>query len=495
LSIKDENELRAIRDASRASSRVLGKFFVDEMSTVLDEEKKVSHEKLASKIRDLIEKDNGKWFVKNMKETFDIASLDWSLGPFVQSGGNFDIKFKTESDEKNLYAGIIIAALGCRYNSYNAFVARTYLVDATKQQEQNYKLLLSVHNAVLRNIKDGVIASEVYEKAAAQVKAKDPELAKHFLKSIGYGVGIQVNDKNLSISAKCQRTLKDGMTMVITTGFSDLDNPKSKDSRGKKYSMILADTIRVTVGETVVFTSGKDASSDWDNVNFQLEEPEEATPKKSKRDARIGAVAQSNIRSQRLRHDRQGNQDAEKEMARREHQSELLQRKQRAGTEKYSMSTNGVNGTEEKKFKKFESYKREDELPPASKEMGIHLDLRRASVILPILGRPVPFHINTIKNASATPEGEYSSLRINLLSPGQGVGKKDDLPFEDPHAQFVRSLTFRSKNNSRMAKLATDITDLKKESLRKEQEKKQLEDVVEQDKLVIGMFIQLLQTP
>jgi nucleosome binding factor SPN SPT16 subunit len=37
-----------------------------------------------------------------------------------------------------------------------------------------------------------------------------------------------------------------------------------------------------------------------------------------------------------------------------------------------------------------------------------------------------------------------------------------------------------------MEGIAKQITDLKKESVRKELEKKQLEDVVEQDKLVLG---------
>jgi FACT complex subunit SPT16 len=463
---------------------VVGKYFVDEMSTILDEEKKVPHEKISNKIRDLIDKENGKWFVKNMPKDFDVNSIDWALGPMVQSGGSYDLKFMSESDNKNLYAGAIVAGLGCRYNTYNSFVARTYLVDPTKTQESQYKLLLSVHNSILRSIKDGVVASEVYNKALAQVKAKEPELANHFLKSVGYGIGLELQDKDLTISAKCSRTLKDGMTLVVITGFSDLENKKATDKRGKVYSLCIADTIRVTDGEPAVFT-GKDAPTDWDNVSFIIEEPQEPTPKKAKRDPRIGAVAVSNMTSSRLRRERQANNDAEREAARREHQKELHDRKQKAGLEKYSTGTNGVNGVEEKKFKRFESYKRDDDIPTSVKNMGIVLDKKRQTILLPIIGRPVPFHINTIKNASTTAEGEYTSLRINFLSPGQGVGRKDDLPFEDPSAQFVRSLTYRSTDARRMEHFATDITDMKKDSVRREQEKKQMEDVVEQDKLVV----------
>jgi nucleosome binding factor SPN SPT16 subunit len=461
------------------------------MSTILDEEKKVSHEKLSNKVRDLVEKDNGKWFSKNMPKDFDVNSIDWAVHPVVQSGGSYDLKFSAESDDKNLHAGVIIAGLGCRYNTYNSFLARTYLVDPSKAQEANYKLLLSVHNSTIHNIKDGAIASDIYSKALAQVKAKEPELASHFVKSVGYGIGLELQDKNLTLSAKCSRQVKDGMTLVVITGFSNLENKEATDKRGKVYSLCLADTIRVASGEAVIFTA-KDAPSDWDNTSFIIEEPQEPTPKKSKRDNRIGAVAQSNIQSSRLRKDRQANHDAEKESARRDHQKELHERKQKQGLEKYAKGTNGVNGTEEKKFKRFESYKREDDFPTRVKELGIVLDPKRATIVLPILGRPVPFHINTIKNASCAAEGEYTSLRINFLSPGQGVGRKDDLPFEDPSAQFVRSLTYRSTNATRMEDFSTKITDMKKESVRREQEKKQMEDVVEQDKIIIERRPQVL---
>ncbi|KAG7103487.1 FACT complex subunit SPT16 like protein [Verticillium longisporum] len=106
------------------------------------------------------------------------------------------------------------------------------------------------------------------------------------------------------------------------------------------------------------------------------------------------------------------------------------------------------------------------------------------TIILPVMGRPVPFHINTIKNASKSDEGDWSFLRVNFLSPGQGVGRKDDQPFEDATAHFVRSLTFRSTDGDRYQEIATQISNMKRDSNKKEQEKKELEDVVEQDKLV-----------
>jgi nucleosome binding factor SPN SPT16 subunit len=216
---------------------------------------------------------------------------------------------------------------------------------------------------------------------------------------------------------------------------------------------------------------------------FNEEEEEEKKPK-PKKDPRVGAVVTSNITKTRLRGQGAVTQNEEKEATRRKHQKELHDRKQRDGLDKYTEGHGDLNGTEEKKFKRFESYKYDSQLPPKIKDLTVLVDQKNNSIILPIMGRPVPFHISTIKNATTSTEGGFCYLRINFLSPGQGVGRKDDQPFEDPHAQFIRSLTFRSKDTSRMESNKDQITEMKKNAARREQEKKDMEDVVEQDKLI-----------
>ena len=78
-----------------------------------------------------------------------------------------------------------------------------------------------------------------------------------------------------------------------------------------------------------------------------------------------------------------------------------------------------------------------------------------------------------------------SMIRINFISPGQSVGRKEDQPFEDATAHFLRSLTFRSTSDDHIQDVAQQITELRKAAVRREQEKKELADVVEQDKLVV----------
>lgn len=459
------------------------------MSEILDQEKKITHSQLSKQFDEKI--DNSK-FWQNLKakipSDFDSTQLDWIYGPTIQSGGNYDLKMSATSDDNPLHAGTIIAALGLRYRSYCSIIARTYLVDPNESQESNYKLLLNVHQMVIQEAREGAQVKDLYNKALSVIKGTKPEMEKHFLKNVGGGIGIETRDSTLVCNGKNTRTLKDGMTFCITTGFSDIENPKPQDKKSKLYSLLISDTVRIQSKDakerSAVFTK---APSDLGSTSFFFKDDEEDPPEpksKSKKDPNVGAVAKSNITKTKLRGERTKQTDEGAEARRREHQKELAQKKQQEGLERYSEATGNQNGVTQKKFKRFESYKRDNQFPSRVKDLVVVVDVKTSTIVLPVMGRPVPFHINTIKNASKSDEGDFSYLRINFLSPGQGVGRKDDQPFEDPTAHFVRSLTFRSKDAARMQDIAQQVTELRKGATRREQEKKDLEDVVEQDKLI-----------
>lgn len=476
-----------MRNASRACTGLLTEYFVEEMSQILDEEKKVMHDQLASKVENKI--DDPKFFTSlksKLPADFDASQMDWVYGPVIQSGGSYDMKLTATSDSKLLHAGTIIAGLGLRYKSYNSIVARTYMVDPNESQESNYKLLMSVHEAIIKEAKEGVAVNELYKKALGIIRSKKPELEKNFVKSAGGGIGLEIRDTTLNINTKNNRTLQDGMTLCVSSGFSDIENHKPQDKQSKTYSLLVSDTIRIRRDQEPANFTGS-APSDLGSTSFFFKDDEEDEPApktKAKKDPKVGAVATGNITKTKLRAERTTQINDGAEARRKEHQKELAQQKQEQGLKLYSEATGDQNGVAQKKFKTFSSYKRDDQFPSRVKDLIVVVDVKASTVVLPIMGRPVPFHINTIKNASKSDEGDFAYLRINFLSPGQGVGRKDDQPFEDPAAHFVRSLTLRSKDADRMQDIAQQITELRKNAVRREQEKKQLEDVVEQDKLI-----------
>lgn len=104
---KDEHELRAMRACSKACVALMTPYFLDEMSDILDAEKKVKHSALAEKVDKQL--DNAKWWKTvelpgkgKLPSDLDPSQLDWVIGPAIQSGGKYDLRFATESNNENL---------------------------------------------------------------------------------------------------------------------------------------------------------------------------------------------------------------------------------------------------------------------------------------------------------------------------------------------------------------------------------------------------------
>ncbi|EJT98503.1 SPT16-domain-containing protein [Dacryopinax primogenitus] len=163
------------------------------------------------------------------------------------------------------------------------------------------------------------------------------------------------------------------------------------------------------------------------------------------------------------------------------HQRELFQQLHERGLEKFQAVGDKDGKDGKQSFKRYASYKGELALPKEVEDLRIHVDRRSRTVLLPVYGYAVPFHINAIKNANKSNEGDFTYLRINFQTPGQIAGKKEDTPFEDPDKTFIRSVTYRSADAARFDNLCRQITDLKKEVAKLEAEKRDKMDVVDQE--------------
>jgi nucleosome binding factor SPN SPT16 subunit len=67
-------------------------------------------------------------------------------------------------------------------------------------------------------------------------------------------------------------------------------------------------------------------------------------------------------------------------------------------------------------------------------------DKKYETLILPIFGVPVPFHIATVKNVAQSVEGDYTYLRINFFHPGASIGKDGAGNFSNPSATCLKEL-------------------------------------------------------
>ncbi|TPX56909.1 hypothetical protein PhCBS80983_g04205 [Powellomyces hirtus] len=489
LAAKDDSELKIIKQAAKVTSVIMKKHFVSEMMDAIDEGRKVKHETMSASLENLLDDEEARKKRKLPAEfAWDLS--DWCYPPIIQSGGKYDLRADAESNSESLHEGTIIASMGIRFKSYCSNIARTYLMNPDKAKEKNYSFLVDLQEQVLMAIKDGVPCSDVYNTAVAYITEKRPDLLPHFIKNCGWSMGIQFRESTYTLSAKHHAVLKAGMVLNVMVGFQNLANPAASDPRGKTYALLITDTVVVTNDTPLVLT---DVKKTLEEISFEFQDEEEEAqvkpePKAAKassatRPTRSSVSTEPTERNER-RQLREGNVQAraENEAKRNEHQKQLHAKIHEEGLRKFQNGDEGAAGETQEVFKKFASYKSEAQLPKHVQDMKIIVDNRNESIILPVYGQAVPFHVSTLKNVSKSEEQDMVYLRFNFVTPG--VTKKEmSQPFEDPSATFIRALTFRSNDVGRFMDLFKQINDLKKDTQKRDAERKEKADLVEQDNL------------
>ncbi|KAJ2557067.1 FACT complex subunit spt16 [Coemansia sp. RSA 1933] len=483
LSVKEDSEIKSEKVAATMCNAAMQDYFIDEMAKTFDEGKSITNEKIAEKVANVLANDKLSKRLFSKVPLLDMA--EWAAHPSVQSGGRYDLSPNAESSTAALHAGTVVCTLSMRYFMYSAMISRTFMIDPTPEQEGNYGFLLELHKKMLGWMQAGTAMGEVYTKAAEAVKEQRPDLESHFAKDCGWVTGIEINDGVNVLKRGNIETLKANMAVVLRLGLENMKNEKASDKQSKNYSYQLMDTVIINEGRAAEVVT--ECSREPNDVSFFFndEEPAAEAKRAPKREngsseqrpaTRKSAILPSKFRSEE-------EEEESSTRKRREHQKELLNRLIAEGRRRFA-GDEGEAGEERREVKKFESYKRETALPREARSGKILVDERADSIILPIYGMAVPFHISTLKNISKNDEGEYVYLRLNMVSPGQGVGKKDNLPEGDLSSTFVRSLSFRSTDVARMNEIYHSITALKRDQVKRETEKQQMADIVQQDRLV-----------
>lgn len=284
------------------------------------------------------------------------------------------------------------------------------------------------------------------------------------------------------------------MVFNVNVGFSPITNKGASDSKGKEIALFIGDTVVVGDKDTpahILTTSKKKIK----NIAIFLKDADSSDGEKENKNnlpdpEAFGRGKRTAVLDQKLRTD--GTADEKRKM----HQKELMAK---MNEEALRRIRRGGSGQEEKKVRKAPvSYRSPGQLPRESevKQLKIYVDKKYETIILPIFGVPVPFHIATVKNISQSVEGDYTYLRINFFHPGASIGKEGGAGgFTNPEATFLKELTYRSTNVREPGELSTPssnlntafrlIKDIQKKYKMREAEEKEKADLVQQDTLMV----------
>lgn len=487
MSSKEEIELNTIRKACQVTVDVYTKYLKDQIMEIIDADKKVKHSKLAEGVEQAV---SDKKYVSGV----DISQVDLCYPPIIQSGGNYNLKFSVVSDKNNLHFGAIICALGARYKSYCSNIVRTLLVNPTQEQQNLYNFLVSLQEEILAKLQDGTKLCDVYNAAIAFVEKEHKELVNKMTKNIGFATGIEFRESSLVITSKTMAVAKKGMMFIINVGFSDLENKGSNDNQSKTYAIFIGDTVIVNEKQpATIFTNSKKKLK---NIAIFLkdeeedEEEEEDLKSVTEEEPFLGRGRRTAIMESKLRTEQPS------EEKRKQHQKELAEQLNREAKERLAQQK-GVQ-KEEKVRKSNVSYKSVGQIPrePEVTELKIFVDKKYETVILPIFGIPVPFHISTIKNISQSVEGDYTYLRVNFFHPGSALGRNEGNVFPNPDATFLKEITYRSTNVKEPGEISAPssnlntafrlIKEVQKKFKTREAEEREKEGIVKQDTLVLS---------
>lgn len=412
---KEDPEVITIKKACMVTVDVFTKYLKDQIMEIIDSEKKVKHAKLAEGVESAI---SDKKYVSGV----DVTQVDMCYPAIIQSGGNYSLKFSAVSDKNTLHFGAIVCCLGARYKSYCSNIVRTLLVNPTEEVQNNYNFLVTLEEEVLKKLTAGTKICDVYEAGVEFVKKEKPNLVDNLTKNFGFAMGIEFKESSLMIGPKTTAVAKKGMVFNVNLGFANLQNKEASEKEGKVYALFIGDTVMVNEGQPAsVLTASKKKIKNIgiflkdDSEEEENDEEKENAPKpeilgRGKRTA----VIESKLRSEHP-----------SEEKRKEHQKELAVLLNEKAKERLAKQSGAKDV--EKVRKNTVSYKNTTQMPRVTevKELKLYVDQKYETVILPIYGIPVPFHISTIKNISQSVEGDYTYLRINFFHPGSTMGRNE----------------------------------------------------------------------
>ena len=478
LASKDAAEAAAVAAAGALAAAVLTKVVVPALETVIDEERTVKHSKLAARAERALA-DPAAAGVPAPAFT----PLDAAFPPIIQSGGVYDLKLSAASDERSLAPDVVTVTLGARAASYCAIVGRTYLVEPDADQEAAYGAVAAAHAAAVAAVTVGAPLSGVYEAAKnALASSAVPSLAALLGKNVGAGIGLEVRESGLALTATATGTVPAGAAFHVVVGVTGVPRAAGEDGKARPpYALYIADTIVAASSPSTpptIVTDG--AARAWGEVAYELGGSDE---EEGGGDDEVsgGDDADADEKKKRtLRSEADEGAAAAADRARaRAGQDALLQRINQQTLDALTAGGDRGGGGGARRPSDAVAYRSPADVP-APPSARIAVDGRAEAVLVPIYGATLPLHVLTVKNATHAVEGDGAAyVRLAL---GCGTGYEPASRYST--ASLVKELAFRVADGKAAARVVAEIKALRAQVAARDKETAERATLVKQEKLI-----------
>ena len=316
---------------------------------------------------------------------------------------------------------MITCSLGARYKSYCANIGRTYVINPSKGTEKLYKLLLEMQQEAIGALRPGAPLSAAYTAALNRLKSKAPHLEKKMTKNAGFAIGIEFREATMQLNGKNEARVRPGMTFNVAVGLEDLEDKEATDKRGQTYALFLADTVCVVEnGPPEIYTDK--APKAWTEISYYLGDEEKTSVKVET--GRRGEVEVMESRTRGAGNKVSHSIELSEQLS--SHQNELEEQMRVEALERLRKDGGGASGPSGPvdtpiAYNDANLYPLQGTGGGSLKTNQTYVDGKAETVLIPIFGQLVPFHVSTIKNVSKTDEGGNTILRINFVAPTQAA--------------------------------------------------------------------------
>ena len=494
MCIKDDTEQPIIRKAAALTSNAM-KWLVERVENIVNDSQKISHAKLSEQCEDRILEPSSLGLKDLHAEDVDIC-----YPPIVQSGGDYELKLSAQSTDNKLHYGVVHLSVGARYMQYCANIGRTMMIDPSKTMEEIYVAATAAQEAALAALIDGADLAAPYDAAKKALLEADPdgrgeELVEMLGKTIGHIIGLELRESSISLGPKFRGSahkIRAGQCFNIQIGLANLTNNHVKEnSKLRSWAIMIADTAVVSSNGNPPEILTQNVKKHVQDIAYQINDDEnEELGIIDQGRAKAATVAEGGvIVDAKTRHELSGPGHEE---IRRRKQETLADKKNRetharlVGAQQ-AATTGGRGGA----IADFTSYTSTSAVPvPRSAELVLAVDREAESILLPIHGQSVPFHIMTMKSVSVTQDSGASFVRINFnspLAPG-AVAANAAYPanIKFPDLCFLREISYRSSDSKHANYVVQEIRALKRMVTQRESEKAERATLVRQERLVLS---------
>lgn len=472
LSSKTEQEIQYIKSSSNFAIGIMRNLFIKEIEETIDENLQRSHNSICQGAEAILDNEQqmNKW---QQKYQIDPSLCDF-VYTCVQSGERFDLRPGLDPDKANLDSRCIVASIGTKYKDYCASLTRTFMVDPSKEQKIVYQTVLDTFNHMVKNIKAGITFEDLFNSGRQQLlqlnKNRGVDISNKIPKNFGHLVGLEFREPHTTVKAGNSAVIERGMCFCLSVGLNGLE----AEQGGKKvsYAIWVTDTVvlPLNAGDAIVLTDA--VSKKDDEVMYCLDEESEderAAPKQVEDGIETSNILEEGGVRTRRRCQRQVLDSTSELRAMNARQQELRKQKASAIRAQGTIGTSSTSTQKEKEGQKLRrldticSYQSPSSIPKEVRPCKCYVDMKNESIILPIAGSMVPFHVRTIKNVVRPPtENGTHFLRLNFHTPGAG-GTQEVFPaLTAPRSVFLKEINYKTEDDKNISLVIRQIKELQK---------------------------------